>query len=124
MKIWEPMPRTVWDKEGDKWEYTEDDEKWTYAGVDELSTWDLLRLLGPVTDTEPVKVGDEVTAEAFADMPAGSIAAAANSRPWIKASKDRFLRAGEEATYHAGGRRRGRPSGGSSCGRRWPHMKH
>ena len=86
MKIWEPMPRTVWDKDGDKWVYdkTLDQWKWIneFGTTLSLSTWDFLRKYAPVTDVRPVKVGDEVTAEEFADMPSWSIAARVEDTPF------------------------------------------
>lgn len=63
----------VWDRDGKEWTTT-GDGRW--AGPHITVSWArLLTILGPLTDTPPVEVGDRITLAQLATLPYGSIAA-------------------------------------------------
>lgn len=63
----------VWDRDGKEWTTT-GDGRW--AGPHITVSWSrLLTILGPLTDTPPVTVGDRITLAQLATLPYGSIAA-------------------------------------------------
>ena len=75
----------LWDRDGDKWTRLEDTAEWMWEKEELVKNWgDLIIAYGPLTDTQPLKVGDTVTVDGATDLPPGSIVAQKGCYPVVR----------------------------------------